>query len=67
MARAAALTLAQLQARRAAFDMIKAQRPLTHAERIDADRLDQRFYIRVWRAQQAEVERRSASKVQAHG
>lgn len=67
MARAASLTLAQLQARRAAFDAIKARRALTRAERLEADRLDQRFYIRVWRAQQAEAERQFPRKVQAHG
>jgi len=52
--RAQALTLEQLQARRAAFHAIKAQRQLDAEERAEADRLDQRLYMRVWRAVQAE-------------
>lgn len=51
------LRTAELQARRQAFDEIKAHRPLTPDEQREADRLDHRFYMRCWHARQAEAER----------
>lgn len=51
------LSTAELNARRAAIDAIVTSRPLTAEERAERDNLDDRFYHRVWRAQQREAEK----------
>ena len=50
------LSVAEQSARSAALDAIVATRPLTAEERAERDNLADRFYHRVWRAQQREAE-----------
>ena len=48
------LSSAQLAARRAELAVIAAARPLAPEEAAERDNLDQRFYMREWRRQQAQ-------------
>jgi hypothetical protein len=49
-------------ARRDALARLRLVRPLTSEERAEEDRLERLLELRVWRAQQREVERRIAAR-----
>ena len=57
--------VAQQRARQAELDLIRLQRPLTHAERAEADRLAAREQMRAWRQLQRDRERAIESRMRA--
>jgi hypothetical protein len=57
------IPLAQQLQRSAELDAIRLARKLTAEEQAEADRLADRAYMRAWRANQAEVERRLAGAI----